>query len=72
MFVVIYLLFFVVTVCFASCQHLRYFDNDLPNSLLCVLQGPLSDAANTASGIVGDILRIAKSLGAKDKGPAVL
>jgi aspartokinase/homoserine dehydrogenase 1 len=35
-----------------------------------VVQGPLSDSANTASGIVGDILRLAKSLGAKDKGPA--
>lgn len=35
-------------------------------------QGPLSDSANTASGIMGDILRIARSLGAKDKGPAEL
>jgi aspartokinase/homoserine dehydrogenase 1 len=34
----------------------------------CMQQGPLSDSANTASGVVGDILRIAKSLGAKDKG----
>lgn len=34
-----------------------------------VVQGPLSDPANTASGIVGDILRIARSIGAKDKGP---
>lgn len=33
-----------------------------------IVQGPLSDSANTASGIVGDILRIAKSLGAKDRG----
>lgn len=31
-------------------------------------QGPLSDSANTASGMLGDILRIARSLGAKDRG----
>ena len=37
-----------------------------------VVQGPLSDSANTASGIVGDILRIARSIGAKDKGPEAL
>lgn len=41
----------------------RYAQNPL------VIQGPLSDSANTASGIIGDILRIAKSIGAKDKGP---
>ena len=41
----------------------RYAQNPL------VIQGPLSDSANTASGMLGDILRIAKSLGAKDKGP---
>ena len=35
-------------------------------------QGPLSDAANTASGILGDILRIARSVGAKDRGSVVL
>lgn len=35
-------------------------------------QGPLSDPANTASGIVGDIMRIARSLGAKDRGPDAL
>jgi hypothetical protein len=28
----------------------------------------LSDSANTASGIIGDVLRIARSLGAKDRG----
>lgn len=44
----------------------RYAQNPL------IVQGPLSDAANTASGIVGDILRIARSLGAKDKGPEAL
>ena len=27
---------------------------------------------NTAAGIVGDILRIARSIGAKDKGPEAL
>lgn len=37
-----------------------------------IVQGPLSDSANTASGIVGDILRIARSIGAKDKGPDAL
>jgi len=36
-------------------------------SPLCI-KGPLSDATNTASGIVGDILRIAKSIGVTDKG----
>ena len=35
-------------------------------------QGPLSDSVNTASGIVGDILRIARSIGAKDRGPEEL
>ena len=33
-----------------------------------VVQGPLSDYANTASGLLGDVLRIAKSVGAKDRG----
>jgi homoserine dehydrogenase len=37
-----------------------------------MVQGPLSDSDNTASGIVGDILRIARSLGAKDQGPEAL
>ena len=37
-----------------------------------IVQGPLSDSANTASGIVGDVLRIARSIGAKDKGPEAL
>ena len=37
-----------------------------------IVEGPLSDSANTASGIVGDILRIAKSLGAKDQGHRVV
>jgi aspartate kinase len=32
------------------------------------VKGPLSDSANTASGIIGDVLRIARSLGAKDRG----
>lgn len=40
----------------------RYEQNPL------VVQGPLSDSANTASGMLGDILRIARSLGAKDRG----
>lgn len=31
-------------------------------------QGPLSDPASTASGIIGDILRVTKSIGAKDDG----
>jgi homoserine dehydrogenase len=44
----------------------RYRQNPL------VVQGPLSDSANTASGIVGDILRIAKTVGAKDRGPEEL
>ena len=33
-----------------------------------IVQGPLSDSANAASGVVGDILRIAKSMGARDRG----
>ena len=33
-----------------------------------IVQGPLSDSANTASGLVGDILRIARAMGAKDRG----
>lgn len=33
-----------------------------------IVQGPLSDSANTASGILGDVLRVAKSIGAKDRG----
>ena len=37
-------------------------------TLFCTIQGPLSDSLNTASGITGDLLRIAKSLGASDKG----
>lgn len=37
-----------------------------------IVQGPLSDSATTASGIVGDILRIARSLGARDRGREVL
>eukprot|EP01041_Mallomonas_annulata_P005902 gene5902-11914_t len=40
----------------------RYASNPL------VVQGPLSDSANTASGMVGDMLRIARFVGAKDKG----
>ena len=44
----------------------RYAANPL------VVQGPLSDSVNTASGIVGDILRIARSIGAKDRGPELL
>lgn len=36
------------------------------------LQGPLSDSANTASGIIGDILRITRSMGVRDKGPDAL
>eukprot|EP01040_Poterioochromonas_malhamensis_P013267 gene13267-14571_t len=44
----------------------RYAQNPL------IIQGPLSDSANTASGMVGDLLRIARSLGAKDKGPLEL
>jgi predicted CDP-diglyceride synthetase/phosphatidate cytidylyltransferase len=39
---------------------------------LCSLQGPLSDPAITASGIIGDILRVARSVGAKDRGPVAL
>jgi aspartate kinase len=37
-----------------------------------VIQGPLSDSMNTASGMVGDILRIARSIGAKNVGPEEL
>lgn len=37
-----------------------------------VIQGPLSDSMNTASGMVGDILRIARSIGAKTVGPEEL
>jgi aspartokinase/homoserine dehydrogenase 1 len=37
-----------------------------------IVQGPLSDSANAASGIVGDILRIARSVGVKDRGQGVL
>lgn len=37
-----------------------------------VIQGPHADSLNIASGIVGDILRVAKALGAKDKGPDML
>lgn len=36
------------------------------------VQGPLSDSANAASGIVGDILRVARSLGVKDRGQGAL
>lgn len=36
---------------------------------LCV-KGPLSNSANTASGILADILRIARHIGVKDKGQA--
>jgi aspartokinase/homoserine dehydrogenase 1 len=36
-----------------------------------IIQGPLSDSMNTASGMVGDILRIARSIGARDTGPEV-
>lgn len=35
--------------------------------LIFMSQGPLSDALNTASGITGDLLRIAKNLGATDQ-----
>jgi hypothetical protein len=41
-------------------------------TLLICLQGPLSDSANAASGIVGDILRVARSLGIKDRGQGAL
>lgn len=44
----------------------RYAQNPL------IVQGPLSDSANTASGIIGDIIRIARSIGAKDRGPEAL
>ena len=37
-----------------------------------IVQGPLSDSANTASGIIGDMLRIAKTIGAKEKGSDAL
>jgi homoserine dehydrogenase len=37
-----------------------------------IVQGPLSDSANTASGIIGDVLRIAKSIGAKEKSSEAL
>eukprot|EP01038_Epipyxis_sp_PR26KG_P012220 gene12220-16370_t len=43
----------------------RYSQNPL------IVQGPLSDSANTASGVIGDILRIARSFGAKDRGPDI-
>mmetsp|Transcript_13662 Transcript_13662/g.22791 ORF Transcript_13662/g.22791 Transcript_13662/m.22791 type:complete len:919 (+) Transcript_13662:124-2880(+) len=48
------------------------FHTDRYSQTPLIVQGPLSDPANTASGIVGDILRIARSVGAKDRGPAVL
>lgn len=37
-----------------------------------MVQGPLADSSNTASGIIGDILRVARSFGAKDRGPVQL
>ena len=37
-----------------------------------VIQGPLSDSMNTASGMVADILRIARGIGAKNVGPGEL
>jgi bifunctional aspartokinase / homoserine dehydrogenase 1 len=40
-------------------------------SPLCI-KGPLSDSSNSASGIVGDILRIARAIGVSDKGQSVL
>jgi aspartokinase/homoserine dehydrogenase 1 len=43
------------------------FHTDRYSQSPLVIQGPLSDSANTASGIFGDILRIARSLGAKDR-----
>ena len=48
------------------------FHTERYNQSPLVVQGPLSDSANTASGIVGDILRIARSVGAKDRGPEAL
>jgi len=44
------------------------FHTDRYSQSPLVIQGPLSDSLNTASGIVGDLLRIARSLGASDKG----
>ena len=37
-----------------------------------IVKGPLSDSANTASGMVGDLLRIAKTIGIDDKGQSKL
>ena len=52
---------------YSFCFHTdRYHQSPL------IVQGPLSDPANTASGIVGDIMRIARSIGAKDRGPELL
>ena len=44
------------------------FHTDRYSQSPLVIQGPLSDSLNTASGIVGDLLRIARSLGASDRG----
>jgi aspartokinase/homoserine dehydrogenase 1 len=44
----------------------RYAQNPL------IVQGPLSDSVTTASGILGDILRVARSMGAKDRGTDIL
>lgn len=47
--------------------HFQFYTDRYAESPL-VIQGPLSDALNTASGIIGDLLRIARSLGASDRG----
>lgn len=47
--------------------HFQFYTDRYSQSPL-VIQGPLSDALNTASGIIGDLLRVARSLGAADQG----
>lgn len=47
--------------------HFQFYTDRYAESPL-IIQGPLSDALNTASGIIGDLLRIARSLGASDRG----
>ena len=47
--------------------HFQFYTDRYSQTPL-IIQGPLSDALNTASGLIGDLLRIARSLGASDQG----
>jgi len=47
--------------------HFQFYTDRYSHTPL-IIQGPLSDALNTASGLIGDLLRVARSLGASDQG----